>query len=378
MRILLTILSCIILPLLSSCHRAGRDKAFAAGGDTLRLRYATNITIVDSCGYSVVTLRNPWDTVHTLHTYILVPYGAPLPHATPQGTVLRVPLSRSLVYSSVHTSLMGQLGAENAIAGVCDIKYFHMPFIRDGYASGRIADCGTSTNPDIERIIDLHPDAILLSPYQNNNGYGRIEKLGIPIIECADYMEESPLGRAEWMLFYGRLFGMTTRADSLFAVVDSSYNSLKSRAAKSQECPLVMSDMMYASTWYIAGGKSITGRLYTDAGGRYAFADEEYASALPMSIEKVYDRAGNADVWLIKYNREKDMTFADLAKENRAYTHFRPYRLRNVYGCNTGKLPFYEETPFRPDYLLSDLLRIFHGKAEEDSCNLRYFSRLSE
>lgn len=378
MRITLTILLCITLSLLSSCHRAGGDKPFAVGGDTLLLHYAANITIVDSCGYSVVTLRNPWDTLHTLHTYVLVPYDAPLPDTIPQGTVLRVPLSRSLVYSSVHASLLEQLGVENAIAGVCDLRYFHMPFIRDGYASGKIADCGTGMSPDIERIIDLQPDAILLSPYQNSNGYGRIEKLGIPIIECADYMEESPLGRAEWMHFYGRLFGVAARADSLFAVVDSCYNSMKSRAAQSVECPLIMSDMMHASTWYITSGKSITGRLYADAGGHYAFADEEYAGALPMALERVYDKAGDADVWLIKYNRERDMTYADLAKENEAYTHFRPYRLRNVYGCNTGRIPFYEETPFRPDYLLSDLIQIFHGKSEEDGLNLRYFSRLNE
>lgn len=219
--------------LLSAC--SGRGKALPASteGDTLSLRYAENLTLVDYPGYTVATLRNPWDTLKTLHTYILVPKSNDLPDNLPAGTVVRTPLTKAVVYSSVHCGLLHELGAGNAIGGVCDLKYIKLPELHKAVNQGRIADCGDGMNPDMERIIDLHPDAILLSPFENSGGYGRVEKLGTPIIECADYMETSALGRAEWMRFYGRLFGTVLQADSLFAHVDSSYNRLKHRAALS-------------------------------------------------------------------------------------------------------------------------------------------------
>ena len=159
-------------------------------------------------------------------------------------------------------------------------------------------------------IIDLHPDAILLSPFENSGGYGRIEKLNIPIIECADYMETSALGRAEWMRFYGLLFGAAPQADSLFAEVDSCYQRLKMRAQLSSTSFSVVSELKSGSAWYVPGGRSTIGRLFQDACGRYAFADDTHSGSVPLAFETVFDKAGDADVWLVKYNRDRDMSYA--------------------------------------------------------------------
>ena len=179
--------------LFSSC--GGRSKASLAltAGDTIPLRYADNLTLVTYSDYTVATLRNPWDTLKTLHTYILVPSSQSLPAHLPEGTIVRTPLRKSVIYSSVHCSLMESLGVTGSIGGVCDLKYIKLPSIQDGCSKGTIIDCGDGMNPDMEKIIELHPDAILLSPFENSGGYGRIEKLNIPIIECADYMETSAL-----------------------------------------------------------------------------------------------------------------------------------------------------------------------------------------
>ena len=234
-----------------------------------------------------------------------------------------------------------------------------------------------SMNPDMERIIDLHPDAILLSPFENSGGYGRIEKLDIPIIECADYMETSALGRAEWMRFYGLLFGVAPQADNLFAEVDSCYQRLKMRAQLSSTSFSVVSELKSGSAWYVPGGRSTIGRLFQDACGRYAFADDTHSGSVPLAFETVFDKAGDADVWLVKYNRDRDMSYADLEADYIGYTGFKAFKTRNVYGCNTAKVPFYEETPFRPDYLLSDLIQILHPEIG-DLGGLRYFCRLKE
>ncbi len=342
------------------------------------LRYADNLTLIRHHeGYIRAILRNPWDTLKTLHTYILVPKDKPLPPGLPPGTLVRTPLSRSVVYSSVHCSLLKELGAIRQIGGVCDLHYINMPDIRQLHAEGAVADCGNSMTPDIEKIISLHPDAILLSPFENNGGYGKVEKLGVPLIECADYMETSPLGRAEWMRFYGLLFGKAAEADSLFAVVDSCYRRLAVRASLSSSAYKVFSELKSGSAWYVPGGRSTMGQLFNDACGRYAFADDRHSGSVPFSFETVFDKAGDADVWIIKYNRETDLTYSALAAEYAPYTGFKAYRDRNIYGCNTSKVAYYEETPFHPDYLLSDYIQILHPEIHLPE-GLRYFSKLCE
>ena len=366
-----------VLLLLASCRGAGGQSASSSGGDTLALRYAENLTLVSYPDYTVATLRNPWDTLRTLHTYVLVSKDKAVPRTLPSGTVIRVPLSKSLVYSAVHCGLVEELGASGQIGGVCDVKYMHRPFVQEGCRQGTIVDCGTSANPDIERIIDLRPDAILLSPYQNNNGYGRLSKLDIPLIECADYMETSALGRAEWMRFYGLLYGKSAYADSLFAQVEERYERLKNRARLSSTSYSLLADLKYGAVWYISGAHTPMGRLYADACGRYAFADLNRSGAVPLSFEAVYDKAGESDIWIIKYNRPQDMTYADLEAEYAGYARFKAFKERRVYGCNTARIPYYEETPFHPDRLLADMIQILHPEIQLEG-GLQYFSLLQE
>lgn len=369
-------LLCLVLVFLSACQGGKQQTVSSQAGDTLSLRYAENLTLVTYPGYTIATLRNPWDTLKTLNTYILVPSSEELPAHLPAGTVIRTPLSKSVVYSSVHCSLLNQLGAFSSIGGVCDLKYIKLPEIQEAYSQGSIADCGDGMHPDMEKIIDLHPDAILLSPFENSGGYGRVEKLNIPLIECADYMETSALGRAEWMRFYGLLFGVSSQADSLFAEVDSCYQHLKMRAMLSSVSLSIVSELKSGSAWYVPGGRSTIGKLFRDACGRYAFAEDTHSGSIPLSFETVFDKAGDSDVWIVKYNSERDMSYSDLQADYMGYTGFKAFKQRNIYGCNTAKVPFYEETPFRPDYLLADFIQILHPEIG-DLGGLRYFCKLN-
>lgn len=339
------------------------------------MRYAEYLQMVDYGQYVVATLRNPWDTTRILHTYVLVPAGHEMPFHLPEGTVVRTPLAHSLVYSSVHCSLLDVLGAGDRIGGVCDLKYMLLPSVHQAVADGRVCDCGDAMNPDMERIITLDPDAVLLSPFENSGGYGRIEKLGIPLIECADYMETSAMGRAEWMRFYGLLFGISQQADSLFAVVDSSYQALKSRAGQAASACKVFTELKSGSAWYVPGGRSTVSGLLADAYGTYAFADDRHSGSVPLAFETVLDKAGDADVWLVK--SERKWTYATMAADFAGYAGFKAYRQRNIYLCNTVEVPYYEETPFRPDLLLGDLIRIFHPELDEPG-GLRYYRKLEE
>lgn len=343
----------------------------------VRMEYAGQISI-DTCeSYTLVRVRNPWDTTKLLHTYVLVNRDRELPAGVPEGTVVRVPLSKALVYSSVHCALLSELGAIDQIGGVCDLQYISLPEIQERCASGRMINVGNSMNPDMEKVIDFHPDAILLSPFENSGGYGRIEKLGVPIIECADYMETSPLGRAEWMRFFGMLFGRAHDSDSLFGKVREEYIRLKGLVEKTEKRPTVISELKSGSAWYVPGGKSTIGILYQDAGGSYLWSEDSHSGSVPLAFETVYDRGHDADFWLIKYNQPEDKTLTGLRAEYAPYAGFKAFQNGAVYGCNTGKVPFYEETPFHPELLLQDLIRIFHPELINDG-ELRYFQKLEK
>ena len=368
------VLFLLLLLLCVGCKTKDRSQADKSGA-TVAMRYAEQIQI-DSCdGYWSVRVRNPWDTAKILHTYILVEQGRELPDNLPAGTLVRTPLRKSLIYSSVHCSLLVELDALDCIGGVCDLQYIYHPAVRTCCAEGRIVDAGNAMSPDLEKVIDLHPDAVLLSPFENSGGYGRIEKLGIPIIECADYMETSPLGRAEWMRFFGLLFGRKQQADSLFAEVEKRYASLKALVDTVSVRPTVLSELRNGSAWYTPGGHSTIGRLYADAGAAYVWADDTRSGSVPLSFETVFDRGRNADFWLFKYNETVDKTLSSLRAEYAPYAGFRAFQTGRVFACNTGKVPFYEETPFRPDWLLKDLILVFHPECLPGE-TARYFKQL--
>ncbi len=379
MRFLLPLHTIFVVLLLAACGgRSGTSSSFGEG-DTLSLKYAENLRIIRYQDYTLALIRNPWDTLKTLHAYALIDRHDSLPGQLPEGvTVVRVPLENCMVYSSVHCSLFRDLDVLHCIGGICGLEYMNnIPEVMEGCRNGSMTDCGNSMNPDVEKIISLCPDAILLSPFENSGGYGKIGGLGIPLVECADYMESSPLGRAEWMLFYGLLTGTYDRADSLFLTVEDEYLRVKSLAAGVKERPTVVSDLRYGSVWYVSGGRSTTGRLYADAGADYVFSDLENSGSVPMAFETVFDRGQDAAFWLVKYNQPHDKTYRELASEDAAYSRFAAFRNRRVYGCNTSRIPFYEETPFHPDLLLKDMVRVFHPELLPD-CQVRYFTCLSE
>ena len=282
------------------------------------------------------------------------------------------------VFTTTHASLLEELGAIDAIAGICETEYIANSHLREALHEGRIQDLGSAMTPDRERIIALNPDLILLSPYENASTYGNLESLGIPIVQCADYMETSALGRAEWMRLYGRLVGKAHVADSLFAAIEAEYKSLKTLTDSIElECrPTVLFDTMIGSAWYVPGGRSTMAQLVADAGGRYVFDDNTKSGSVPLAFETVLDRGEQADYWFIRYNNSRQrMTLADLGNIYQPYALFNAYRKGEVYGCNSAELIFYEETPFHPERLLRDYMYILHPSLLPDY-TLRYFHQL--
>ena len=359
--------------LLFSCG-GGKTASSQVEGDTIAFKYATQLRVVRYDGYTVATLKNPWKEGMILHQYVLVPADASeIPAHIPNGTIIRTPLSRSMIFSTVHCAMLMDFGKQDCIAGVADLKYIKIPWIQQQVLQGKICDVGDGLSPVIEKIIDQRPDALFLSPFENSGGYGKLEDIDIPIVECAEYMETTPLGRAEWLRFYGMLFGCEQKADSLFNTVDKNYNALKALAQNKKQ--QVLLDKVTGSVWYVPGGKSTIGQMIQDAGGTNPWASDKHNGSVSLPFESVLEKAGEADIWLFRYSSDHDITYDELRSEHHGYNQFKAFREHQVYGCNVEQSSFYEETPFRPDWLLNDFIRILHPEIQ-GLAPLRYYHPL--
>ena len=454
----------LTLLVLTACQGGKTTAGEAEEGDTLKMKYAKLLTIVKhgekgtasldedaesaEYQYAEVNVANPWKVGTLLHRYILIPKGKEgdetvarlaLQRTSGMGCTtdtVRTPVERSAVFIAPHCQLMYELGCQQAIRGVCDLNYINIPDVRKRAASAgnaaagkassekassgnasalnSIVDCGSSMAPDIERIIALKPEAILVSPFENSGGYGKLDKLHIPLIEAADYMESSPLGRAEWMKFYGMLFGKdknisTTaagkaseaavgkaseaavgkaseaavgkaseatagkaseatlpascelRADSLFAQIEKEYLDLKAEAGKLPKGLSILTERKTGGVWYVPGGQSTIGILLKDANARYIFSDDQHSGSLAMSPEQILAKGKQVDVWAFKYFGGAPLSQAQLLQEYDGYKALAAFSRGNIYQVDTSTVPYFELTSFHPELLLREFIILAHG-----------------
>ena len=368
------ILSCLfLLPmLLFSCGK-GQNNPVEISGDTVALSHSSLLTIVECDGYTVVDIANPWND-GLLKRYLLVPGDADMPDSLPAGVLLRTPLDNVVIFSGIHAVLLEELGVENVIAGVCDADYIYSETVAEGLADGTVLDCGSSLNVDVEKLVQLSPSAIFTLPYENG-GYGKLDKLDLPIVECADYMESSSLGCAEWIRFYGRLVGKAKQADSLFFCINAEYERLRTIVSSVTERPTLMCELKSSAAWYVPAGGSTMGRMYSDAGAEYLFAGYAGRGSVPLSLETVLGKAADADIWLIKYNSTVDNSLTGLLAESPVYAQFAPFKSGNIYACDTHRKRIFEATVFHPEILLKELIAIFHPHLLPDY-QLDYYEKI--
>ena len=391
--------------LMAACQGGKTAAADAEAGDTLEMKYAKLLTIVKhgdgeessdaaegiDYQYAEAIIANPWKAGTMLHRYILIPKGeegdktvAMLAKRRSTGArcttdTVRTPVESNLVFTAPHCQLLTELGCQNAITGVCDKDYINIPDIKsraqaDAKVAHPIMDCGSSMQPDIERIIALHPEALLISPFENSGGYGKLDKLRIPVIETADYMETSPLGRAEWIKLYGLLLG-SSKADSLFSAIEKEYLQLKAEAAKLPLGLSILTERKTGNVWYVPGGKSTMGILLRDAHARYIFADDTHSGSLSMSPEQIIAKGNQVDVWAFKYFGGNALTKQELLAEYQGYQALKAFQTGTVYETDTSCEPYFELTSFHPEILLREFIILSHPEAGDKFGKLRFYKK---
>ena len=446
------------------------------------LRYAKLLRMTDAPDHTWVEILNPWDTTQVLRQYLLVNQAMSsvavkaLQAQHPASVLLHTPLQRTLPQSTVHASLALRLEAQQSLVGLCDTAYIVAPELKELH----LPDFGRGDQPNVERIVAAKTQACLFAPFENAR-YESLERAQILVVDCADYLETSPLGRAEWMRFYGRLWGKSQLADSLFACEVSSYERLKqmvhstlvqttssglahptpsgasqrenlpkmqstsiakipvdtpnvgghkkylrrnpknvgdfsknvgenfenvgdnfdnlrekenpvhkamaSREEKSSiashstdsvshRAPCVWLDLPWQSTWYAPGGHSYLATLIADAGGDYPLRHNDQAGSLPLPLERAWQYAQTADVWIIKGGDELPPNYAALTALSHVYAQFPAVRSHRVWVCPTMQVPYYEHTPFAPTQLLREWGIMLGTLPVDATTSLRYFHPL--
>lgn len=373
MKFVRSIITFLAVIMLVACQ-GGSSTRCEVDGDTLTTG-AELLTIVDCKGYTIVDIENPWIEGSLLKRYALVHRDSAIPDDLPDDVVLmRVPINSALVYSSVHAGAFRELGCTDAVTGIVDAEYYKIPEIVEGVKKGNVVDVGNSMAPTIEKIVELSPQAILTSPFQNA-GHGAIEKLGIPIIECADYMETTPLGRAEWIKFIGELLCRRSEAVLIYNEVEKEYDELCAKVCHIEEKPTVISEMLIDGVWFLPGGRSYMARMYADAGAIYPWGEDNSTGSLQLDFATVYDKAHNADFWIIK-SHEPNFSLANLESKYPLNKKFEAFSKGGVYVINTVKTSFFEDFPFHPETLLREYILLFHPEVLEGEQSFNYLRQV--
>ena len=326
----------------------------------IEVHYAKGFRINRFKDYTQLIVLNPWDSTCILDSYVLVARHRNLPEKLPEGTIVRTPVERVAFSSSVHAGMWNQLNKAQLTVGVCEPEYFSIPVIVKGIKTGKIINLGMATSINIEKLIAAAPEILIVSPFENTKRT-EFEKVKLVVVKDASYMEESPLGRAEWIKFEAAFTNEDKLADKIFKNIEKKYMDLCQKVAKTTNRPTVFTEKKFGDIWYVAGGRSYLGRFLEDAGATYIWKELNQSGSIPYTFEKVYLKAVKADFWLIKYNdAQKDMSYETLKNEYPLYVNFNAYLQKHVFAINTAKTPFYESGPMEPDKVLADLVHLFH------------------
>lgn len=346
--------------------------------DKATVDYAQNFTLDYHPNYVVLTVRQPFPGGGP-ESYALVRCGTPAPELTGDlAGAQTVELPAQTVYSGSTTQLpwFTELGVLDALTGAADTSMITDEQVRERVAEGKVTEYATGATVDTERVLSAHPDVVLTDGTENG-AYPVLRRAGIPVVAVADWLESSPLAIAEWVKVLGVLTDTSAKAQEVFAGIAQRYNDLAAKARGA-----AVTDLLYGAdfqgTWTVPGADSSSGRLITDAGGRWPWSDRA-GNSVQLSFEEVVDRAGDQPIWLVSDNQWTSI--ADVLAVDPRYRNLKAVSSGQVWNANLAMGPsggndFFESGSARPDLVLADTVAILHPELLPDH-EFVYYRRLA-
>lgn len=324
------------------------------------LLYAQHVSIQHACNHTLLTIHNPWKTGETLAKYYLIKHDS---IATPtDGVRLTIPLQRVCIQSAPHIGYIDALRQTNKVVGTCSPQLLYSPALQERYQAGAVTHLGDAYQIHLEKIIQLHPTLLFTTAYpQSNPVEQRLQDNHIATFPTVEWTEPTLLARAEWIKVYGLLFDCTAQADSLFTHTVQAYHQLIEQATQAKNTPTLMSGLPYKDTWYMPGGNSFMGQLFKHANIQYTYSNNPQTNSLPLSIETVWYRFQDADIWV---GIDADSK-AQLQQMDHRLTTFKAFKNNQLYHYRKRITPqggndFWESAVVFPHLLLHDLIVIAH------------------
>ncbi len=290
---------------------------------------------------------------------------------------IQTPIQRVAITSTTDIAPIDALNETGSLIAVCEVFRVCNSRIHELFVDGKISDVGSELYENAEKIIAIQPNLLIKTIY--NSAFTPNDALylhaNIPIIYNNNWQEVNPLGRTEWIKFFGMLYNKEHEADSLFTIIRDSYNTLKARYANAISRPRVLLGEMVGDSWYASGGNSYIAQFIADAGGNYIFANNTERGSFPLNFEQILSKSQDVDVWI----GSRFSTKNELFTENRLYSLLPITKTSRCYNYNksqTGECNDYFETgTLRPDYVLEDCIRILHGDSVVQQ-NCRFLQKL--
>lgn len=367
----------IICLFLSCDDNVGADNFSATENSDNLLDYASFVEITNyKSGYYIKVL-SPWSN-SGLGEFYLYPDSLRLPDGLEKCQVIRTPVNSVVTYSSTQWSVFLQLNEIQRVKGILESSFTKNIEIKNLMAEGKIKDVGIETQINVEKVIEIQPDVILYTPYSTIPKTDIGELTGAVMFPFADYLENHPLGRAEWLKVIGYLTCREKDTDKWFDNIVTNYESIKSLCDSVKNKPSVFSDLPYEGQWYVPGGKSYIARIFKDAGAEYVWNENNSTASQPIDAETVLAKAGDADYWRIMNSTDFPYSYKRLSIENELYTHFNAFKEKHVIVCDVMKTSYFEKSQYQPDFLLKDFVKIFHPELIEEDYEPQFYYLLNE
>jgi iron complex transport system substrate-binding protein len=327
------------------------------------IKYAKGLSIEKHNGFSIVKISNPWPNANKDFIYILKEKNGIVPDSLQHFTTISVPIRTIVVTSTTHIPSLEMLGVEQSLVGFPHLDYISSAKVKQQIAAGKIKELGNNHDLNTEVLLALAPDLIIGYGIDNNNPtLDNIQKSGLKVMLNGDWNEETPLGKAEWIKFFGALYGLEAKSNSIFNSIESAYNQTMVLAKQAKVKPTIFAGALYEDHWFMPKGNSWGCYFINDASGYYLWKDTQGSGSLSLPFETVLQKAKFADIWI---GPGQFTSLKEMAETNNHYTQFKAFQDKEVYSFSnkkgaTGGVLYYELAPNRPDLVLKDLVKIFH------------------
>ena len=367
----------ILSILLFGCNKKAEDSQLLTPNPSLltNLDYANNFNIEHSDNYTTLSILSPWEADKVLYTYYLVKNDT---IQTPKdGVKIKVPVDKIAVNSCSHVAYIDALGLTAKIVASTDPGYVYNENFRNLLSEEKIENLGGSYDMNFEKILKVSPEVLMVTGFKGvDNMALRAQEAGLPVVYNYEWVEKTVLGRAEWIKFFGELFDLREKADSIFNEIKIEYLRCAELAGSATNKPKVLSGAPYKGTWYIPGGQTFMAEFYNNSGMDYFYKDNKDNFSLALSLETVMGNFLSSDIWV----GVDAKTYEELASQDERLMLFKPAKTKKVYHylnrtTTTGGNDFWESAMLRPDILLKDFIRIAHPELLQD-WNLYYLGAL--